>query len=154
MLTASLLAAAAWSLSQKIDPIDGTARATAVLRNSGGALVIQCDSAGAERKLIVAVKPGKYVGFPENGAIEYRYDNQKIIVQQHWDSLRDLIGTFEQFQSRSFVDDMTGAQSVAIRLFDRQSFPSTLTFDLPADRAAIDRVLEACEIISTVKPAK
>ena len=155
MLTIPLLAAAAtWSLSQRVDPIDGTARATAVLRNHGDALVVQCDSAGPERKLIVAVKPAKYVGFPENGLIEYRYNNQKIVVQQHWDSLRDLIGTFEQFQSRSFVDDMTGADSVAIRLYDREEFPSTLTFDLPRDRTAMDRVLDACQISRAEQPAK
>lgn len=147
MLTVALVAtAAAWILNETVDPIDGTARATAVLRNHGDALVVQCDSAGAERKLIVAVKPAKYVGFPENGLVEYRYNNQKIIVQQHWDRLRDLVGTFEQFQSRSFVDDMTGAASLAIRLYDRDDFPSTMTFDMPANRVALDQVVDACRV--------
>lgn len=147
MLTAAILAAsAAWTLNRTVDPIDGTARNTAILRDRGNALVIQCDISGPERQLIVAVKPGKYIGFPDAGPIEYRYDNQPISAEQEWEKLKDLIGTFQQSESLAFVYGMTGAQSVAIRLYDWQRFPTTVVFGLPDDRAAIDRVLDLCQI--------
>lgn len=142
--TAILAAAAAWSLSKNVDPIDGTARTTAVLRDRGNALVVQCDSLGTERQLIVAIKPAKYVGFPESGPIEYRYDNQPDAAEQEWEKLKDLIGTFQQSESLAFVYGMTGAHRVAIRLYDRENFPSTVTFELPEDRAAVDAVLDLC----------
>ena len=150
MLTAAILAAAAtWSTSHRVDPVDGTVRTAAVLRERGDALFVQCDVSGADRQLIVAIRPAKYVGFPDSGPIEYRFNNQPAPAQQEWEKLKQLVGTLQQSQGLAFVYGMAGAQSVAIKLYDWEKFPTTVVFELPEDRGAVDMVLDLCQLPRT-----
>lgn len=155
MLTAALLVtASAWSLGKNIDPVDGTVRTVATLRDHGNTLFVQCEVAGTERQLIVAVKSAKYVGFPDTGPIEYRYNNQPTAAEQQWEKFKEAIGTLQQSQGLAFVYGMPGAQSVAIKLYDWEKFPTTVVFELPEDRAAVDTVLDLCQVPRTGGEAK